>query len=122
MSCSFSNYIRTFRRRSGLSQDELGFLLGGVEGTCVLRHEGFQRTPSLETALLYSAIFQVDPREIFAGLYEDALHLAQSQAQILLASTEGLPIKDRSRAERKIEFLEGLSSNPEPHLVPWAEQ
>ena len=100
----------------GLSQEELAFLLGGLEGTSVLRHENSERTPSLGTVLSYAAVFGVDPRELFAGLNEDALRLARVQAKELLKSTKGqLPTKV---LERKVEFLERLSGTLEPHVVP----
>ena len=33
------NYLRTYRRRAGLSQDEMAFLLGTKSGTKVSRYE-----------------------------------------------------------------------------------
>lgn len=62
-----SNYLRTIRMRSGLSQDEVAFLLGITGGTEVSRHEMFRRIPTLKNALAYEAIFGVPVRELFAG-------------------------------------------------------
>ena len=62
-----SNYLRTFRKRSGLSQDDVAFLLGVQSGAEVSRHETFKRVPTLKTALSYEAIFGVPVRELFAG-------------------------------------------------------
>lgn len=91
-------------------------MLGGLEGTSVLRHESSERTPSLGTVLSYAAVFGVDPRELFAGLYEDALRLTRVQAKELLKSTKGqLPTK---ALEGKVDFLKDLSGSLEPRLVP----
>lgn len=61
------NYLRTYRRRSFLSQDEVAFLLGVATGSRVTRHEGASRTPTLEAALGYEVLFGVPLRELFAG-------------------------------------------------------
>ena len=60
------NYLRTYRRRTFLSQDEVAFLLGVKTGTRVTRHEGANRTPTMETALGYEVLFGVPLRELFA--------------------------------------------------------
>lgn len=65
-----SNYLRTIRMRSGLSQDEVAFLLGVASGAEVSRHEMFHRIPTLKTALSYEVIFGVPVRKLFAGEYE----------------------------------------------------
>jgi len=119
MTSSLPNYIRTLRRRTGLSQEELAFLAGGLRGSSLVRHENFGRTPGLETALLYAAIFQTDPREVFAGLHEKVETRARRRAKQLLRSSKGqLPTK---ALEQKVAFLEGLSGTREPHYVPCEE-
>src|SRR4051794_13547660 len=65
------NYLRSNRKRSGLSQDEVAFLLGAQSGAKVCRNERFVREPSLATALAYQAIFQRPASELFGGLYEE---------------------------------------------------
>jgi transcriptional regulator with XRE-family HTH domain len=77
------NYLRTYRRRAGISQDEMAFLLGAHHGTKVSRYERFARTPSLETALAYEAILGVPARELFAGVYQRAERSARRRAQLL---------------------------------------
>ncbi len=67
-----ANYIRIYRRRAGLTQHELEQVLGyGNEGS-VSRHERFQATPPLKTAIGYEIVFHTPVAEIFAGL-RDAL-------------------------------------------------
>jgi transcriptional regulator with XRE-family HTH domain len=78
------NYLRTHRRRAGISQAEMAaFLLGTHDGTKVSRYERFARTPGLETALAYEAIFGISVRELFAGVYQRVERVARRRAQLL---------------------------------------
>jgi transcriptional regulator with XRE-family HTH domain len=69
-STKLPNYLRSNRKRLGLSQDEVAFLLGAQSGAKVCRYERFTREPSLATALAYEVIFQKPASELFAGLYQ----------------------------------------------------
>ena len=83
MSSPLESYLKTYRRRSGLSQDEIAFLLGCRSGAKVSRYEHRVRRPTLETALAYEAIFRVSAKELFAGLYQKVEKNAQSRARLL---------------------------------------
>jgi transcriptional regulator with XRE-family HTH domain len=63
-----SNYLRSYRRRSGLSQSEVAFLLGSHDGAQVSRYEKSRRMPPLRTALAYPAIFGASLGELFSGI------------------------------------------------------
>ena len=52
MTHNLENYLRTYRKRSNLSQDEVAFLLGCRGGTKVSRYERHARKPNLEQFLL----------------------------------------------------------------------
>jgi len=85
-SSPLQNYLRTYRKRLTLSQEEVAFLLGfrgQGKGAKVCRDERFSRTPSLETALAYAAIYQKPVRELFAGLYEQIEQDVAERARIL---------------------------------------
>ena len=62
------NYLRTYRKQSGLTQDEVGFLLGRHNGAQVSRYEKRHRLPPLETALACEEIFGIPVSELFAGV------------------------------------------------------
>ena len=62
------NYLRAQRRKSGLSQNEVAFLLGRMNGAQVSRYEKRRRLPSVETALACELIFGVPVAELFAGV------------------------------------------------------
>jgi DNA-binding XRE family transcriptional regulator len=65
-----ANYIRMHRKRAGLTQRELGLILGYGYESPVSRHERFRALPSLIVALSYEAVFHVPVSEIFAGVHE----------------------------------------------------
>ncbi len=80
------NYLRINRKRISLSQEEVAFLLGmkGMDkGGKVSRDESQARTPTLETALAYEAIYGKSVRELFAGLYEEVAKEVSARAKIL---------------------------------------
>lgn len=69
---SARNELRTFRVRAGLSQTDLGALLGYPSDVTVSRHELSRSLPPLLIALCYEIIFQVPVSEIFVGLKDQA--------------------------------------------------
>jgi transcriptional regulator with XRE-family HTH domain len=62
------NYLRAHRKQSGLSQQEVAFLLGCEDGTLVSRYEKRRRLPPIETALACEEIFGAPVAELFAGM------------------------------------------------------
>jgi hypothetical protein len=65
---SSANYLRIHRRSVGLSQAQLGRVLGYRDETAVAKHECFESIPPFLTALGYEVIFQIPASEIFAGV------------------------------------------------------
>ncbi len=63
------NYLRAQRRKSGLTQRELGKLLGYQNKGPVPRHEQSRSVPPLLTALAYESVFLVPVSSIFAGFH-----------------------------------------------------
>ena len=64
------NYLRTHRRRAGLSLRELGHLLGYSDEGAVLRHEKSETIPPLLIGVAYEVVFRVPLKELFTGLHE----------------------------------------------------
>ena len=62
------NYLRVYRTAAGLSQKEVGLILGYGDPEAVAQHERFRSLPPLLIALGYEAMFQVPVSEMFAGL------------------------------------------------------
>ena len=108
MSHKLQNYLRTHRKRAGLSQDEVAFLLGCQSGTKVSRHERFGRNPSLETTFAYEVVFGTPARELFAGISQK-VQLRTFRRARLLARKLSEAKQDR-RTLRKIEILGSITS------------
>jgi transcriptional regulator with XRE-family HTH domain len=109
MSRKPQNYVRTCRRRSGLSQRELAFLLGCENESKVSRYEHIARVPTLEAALAYEAVFGVPTRKLFAGVYEHTLITVQERAKVLVERLA--QNKSDMQTTRKLELLASLSSS-----------
>jgi transcriptional regulator with XRE-family HTH domain len=62
------NYLRTNRKQSGLTQQEVAFLLGCENSAQVSRYEKRHRLPPLETALACEEVFGIPIAELFAGM------------------------------------------------------
>ena len=61
------NYIRPHRKRLGLSQQDVAFLLGWEDASQPSRYEHSLRIPALRTALALAVIFQVPVYDLFSG-------------------------------------------------------
>ena len=109
MSRTLHNYVRSYRRRSGLTQSELAFLLGCKNESKVSRYERFERLPTLENAFAYEAVFGAPSRELFAGMYEQTLKTIQERAK-MLAQKLAQSKSDKTTA-RKLELLTCLSTS-----------
>lgn len=98
-------YIRPYRRRWGLTQKELTYLLGSKSGTRVSRLERQERQPSLATAFACQAIFGIAPIEMFPGLFAEVEEGVMRRAYDLHERLQG----DPSKATRtKLDLLEDL--------------
>jgi DNA-binding XRE family transcriptional regulator len=101
-----TTYLRMYRKRAGLTQEEIAFLCGAMSGTSFTRHESAERLPVLRTALMYELIFRVPVRDIYEGVVDEARHVVRARAAALCASLERKP-KTRAR-DHKIAHLKGV--------------
>ena len=100
MTGKLSNYLKTYRKRSGLSQAQLGVLLGSECRTRVSRYERGSRLPDLETLLAYEVIFGVPARDLFAGLYEEIERRTHERAMRLVQELAKDPPTPETRYRR----------------------
>lgn len=106
------NYLRAYRKRSGLSQKEIAYLLGSQSGTKVSRYERLARQPSIETVFAYKVIFGANARDLFAGMFQKVEQATRKRAR-LLAKKISVRTKSRLNA-RKLEALTALADGPRP--------
>ena len=62
------NYLRTYRKHSGLSQSEVSFLIQLKNKSELSRYETNLRQPSLRIALACQELYGVPVSDLFAGL------------------------------------------------------
>jgi DNA-binding XRE family transcriptional regulator len=106
MNHSSFNYVRTFRQRHALSEDELAFLINQRSHTFVSRIEVGRRAANLAGALALQVLFRQPPHQMFPGLYEAVEELVMQRAKEILDRLES-KTDPRSNAKRK--FLERLA-------------
>ncbi len=108
MFSKLGNYLRTYRKRSGLTQNEVAFLLGCKDGTMVSRYERGARHPQLRTLLTCEVVLATTSRELFAGVYQKVEAEVAQRAKLLARRLRKTP-SDR-RALRKLAALRSLST------------
>jgi hypothetical protein len=96
-SAQLPNYLIANRKRLGLSQAEVAFLLAAGSGEKVCRHERFSREPNLATALAYEAIYKRTASELFSGLYRRVEREVAARAKSLAAK-----MQERGRSRRNV--------------------
>jgi transcriptional regulator with XRE-family HTH domain len=103
------NYLRTHRRRKGLSQGEVAALLGAASGTKVSRYENFARRPAATTVFALEIIFNEPANKLFAGAYEEVRLAVRARAELLVKELAKKTPKSRAlRTVRKLEFLRAI--------------
>lgn len=99
----FASYLRSYRRRWGLTQAELAFLLGYKSDSVVSRLEQQRIRVTLKVAFACFILFGTHPSELFPGLSHDVEKAVMGRVWDLYERIQG----DPSRTTRqKIELLE----------------
>jgi DNA-binding XRE family transcriptional regulator len=97
------NYIRTHRKRTHLTQNEVAFLLGSKNSAHVCRHERLEQTPNLHALLAYEILFRTPVRNLFSETHQDVEQKLTHRIRLLL---QQLAKSGQTRLKaRKIEIL-----------------
>jgi transcriptional regulator with XRE-family HTH domain len=101
------NYLRSHRRKAGLSQREIGMALGYDDEGPISRHERYHTVPPLMVALGYEVIFRVPVAEIFAGLRDGVEVAIEQRLAELEDRLQQRSARDRQAVAiaRKLEWL-----------------
>ncbi len=110
------NYLKTHRKRSGLSQEEVSFLLGSQSGAQLSRYENLEREPSLKAALACQAIYRVPVSDLFPGIYTVVESQVKRRAFVLEQSLD--PESDDRGCLRKQSFLHDIEDSSQPKARP----
>jgi transcriptional regulator with XRE-family HTH domain len=78
------NYIRTYRKRACLTQEEVAFILGSKSSARISRHERFKQTPDLQTLLAYEMLFQTPVSKLFSSTHQDVAQKLRRRIRLLI--------------------------------------
>ena len=101
-----TNYLRMHRRRNGLTQDDVAFLLGAFCRTVVSRHEYSGYTPKLGRALAFELIFDTRARDLYPEEFAAVEATVKGRAKKLLERVKREP--DSVRRARRLALLKGI--------------
>ncbi len=104
------SYLKTYRKRGGLTQDEVAFLIGCQSGTKISRFERLARQPNLETALACQVVFGIPAHELFPGLFAEVEKTVAERARELSAQLQGKRGHDRSGVLHKLAILRAIAT------------
>ena len=99
------NYLRTYRKRSGLSRSDVAFLLGSEYPCFISKYELSKRTPSIENVFAFEAMFGVSARELLPGKYTKVEKKIEERARLLATRYQSAPGRD---GQYKIKMLEKI--------------
>jgi len=101
------NYLKTYRKQSGLSQRELAFLLGLKRREQLSRHEKNRCVPTLRVALACEAVFKTPVADLFAGASDSITREIGTRVETLTASLQKKSVqgKDARLTARKLAWL-----------------
>src|SRR3954469_21756480 len=108
MESKIPSYLRTYRKRNGLTQDETAFLLGYQSGTKVSRFERLARKPNLETALACEVVFGVPANKLFPSVYADIEQRVNERARLLASRLQENTEDSPSKRKRKLKSLNAI--------------
>ncbi len=106
MSKNLKNYLRSYRKRAGFTQDEVAYLLGCQSGAKTSRYERHARVPNLKTEFAYQVIFGATPQELFPGIYAEVEKEIKRRVRGLERKLSKAP-QDR-KTERKLVLLKTI--------------
>ena len=113
------NYLRSFRKRAGLAQGDVSYLVKAQTKGEWSRYERSMRQPSLRTAFACEEAFGVPAARLFAGLREsvgdetiERMHRLKSRLK-----TTGNTMNPARRFARKLQWLgQRLADRLIPHI------
>jgi len=90
------SYLRTHRKKAGLTQHQLALLLGHGHRGSVSRHECAASVPPLPIALQYEAIFRVPISDLFPGVYQAIESATETRLAEMESALQQKSARDRN--------------------------
>jgi transcriptional regulator with XRE-family HTH domain len=101
-----ASYLRSHRKRAGLTLQEVARILGYGHPGEISRHEHFTATPAFYAALQYEALYRMPVSALFPALAEKAKHEVDERLARYLDSLKESTATGREAAliARKLEW------------------
>jgi transcriptional regulator with XRE-family HTH domain len=115
MAPRIKSYLRTHRKKGGLSQDEMAFLLGYQSGTKISRFERLARHPNLETALACQVVFGIPAHKLFPGVFAKVEKTVTERARLLSDQLRSQRASGRSGLRNKLAILKAIAAERQPN-------
>ena len=96
--------LREYRRKTGLSQEEVAYLLGARKGAQVSRYEKGHRLPDFRRAIAFAVILSVPMAALFVGLQESVARDVRRRAMLLQTTLESKKLQSK-RISPKLRWL-----------------
>jgi transcriptional regulator with XRE-family HTH domain len=106
MPLKLRTYLRSERRRSGLTQTDIARLLGGAWKQRVSKYER-GLVPPLEVAIAYEAVLGRPVAELFGGIHEEIAFTVRRRARELL---KNLPSANTPRELCRRQTIERIAA------------
>lgn len=94
------NYLRAHRRRCGLSQRELGILVGYGHAHAVSKQERSKNAPPLLIAMAYEIVFEIPIGQLFTGFHSEVARSVKENMQDLRVDMEQRKVKPSPEKEQ----------------------
>lgn len=107
------NYLKPYRRRTGLSQAELASILGLKTEAQISRFEKRHRMPTVAVAFGLAVALAVPINELFAGLAQHIAKAVRTRRSHLLKKLQNTqpPASQRKQHARKVKWLTTAEEN-----------
>ena len=112
-----AHHLRACRKRSGLSQREVAYLLGADTRTQLSLFERRRQPPTLRAAFAFEALYGAPLAEMFAGIHDTAGRELRRRARRLVFQLQSAD-KRRSRiTAQKLQWLAEHCTEPDCKLT-----
>ncbi|MGV7222168.1 MAG: helix-turn-helix transcriptional regulator [Nitrospinales bacterium] len=105
MAKKLDSYLKTYRKRAGLTQDELVFLIGANCGAQISQYEKLSQDPGLKTAFAFQLLFGVPAQDIFPGVFEKVKDETLMRVQLLSQKLSEAHLVDKTRTLKITNYL-----------------
>lgn len=112
-----ANYLRAYRKSSGLTQAEVAFVVG-INRTDLWHYETGRREPSLRVLIALQVLYRIPIWRLFAGVYQAGVgatkrRLRALQGKLLMPSSA----KQSKQRAQKLAWISARLNLPSPALL-----